>query len=136
MEITHNKLLNNFLPAFIQLGDIKTANSKLRYAIKKTAPAIDAAVEIFNAVNKEKLELVASKDEKGNVVFDDNGAPLFPSEDVKDTFYKEFNDFNETVITVIVHGVLASDLDGIAISSFTERNLGEFIIDEEVMKAV
>lgn len=136
MEITHSKLLNNFLPAFNQIGSIKTANSKLRYAIKKTAPAIDDAVDIYNAVNKERLEAVATKDESGKVVFDEKKEPVFPSEEIKKAFYEDVALFAEKVITIDIHSVSSKDLEGVEMTSFTERDLGEFITDESEMKAV
>ena len=135
IKITNKELVNVFFRAFNDLSKLpsNSKSGKLKYAIKRSLPSIQAAVESFEKKRVQIFEDRAKVDENGNPKFDENGNYLFDSKEIRKDAFNALHQLEEEEIEIEIYPVSINDITAVAgeISIAQEINLGEFIILED-----
>lgn len=135
IKITNKELVNVFFRAFNDLSKLPSnaKSGKLKYAIKRSLPSIQAAVESFEKKRVQIFEDRAKVDENGNPKFDEKNNYLFDSKEIRKDAFNALHQLEEEEIEIEIYPVSINDITAVAgeISIAQEINLGEFIILED-----
>lgn len=132
IKISNKQLINLFVRELDKLSNLpsNSKSGKLKYAIKRTLPSVQEAIEKFNKERSQIFEDRAKVDENGNPKFDENGNYLFDSKEIRKEAFEALNQLDNKEIEIEIYPIGLEDITAVCgeISIGTEINLGEFII--------